>query len=396
MVRMADAVDRPWLARLTQLPTVAGHESRVIAFVRQWVAQRAGMTLETDAGGNLVVQADPAWTSRTSPPVMFTAHLDHPGFVVQAVVGRETVVVEFRGGVREEYFAGAPIELHVDDGAPVAGRVLEPVEGSANVFRTFLAELAEPCDQVRPGQIATWAVGPSEVMDGRLHAPACDDLAAVSAALEAMERLHQRREAGQRVLDVRLLFTRAEEVGFVGAIAACRAGTIPRGARLIALENSRSFADSPIGGGPIVRVGDRLSVFSPGLTAAVSACAEALGGPVHPAVTASVTARPWRWQRKLMPGGACEASVFCAFGYEATCLCLPLGNYHNMADLDAVQAGTHTGPARLAREVIALADYDGLVDLLVACGEQLDDAPALGQRFDALWAERAFVLEPSS
>jgi endoglucanase len=44
-------------------------------------------------------------------------------------------------------------------------------------------------------------------------------------------------------------------------------------------------------------------------------------------------------QRKLMPGGACEATAFGAYGYEATCICLPLGNYHNMADIDGVQAG---------------------------------------------------------
>ena len=37
-----------------------------------------------------------------------------------------------------------------------------------------------------------------------------------------------------------------------------------------------------------------------------------------------------------MPGGACEATAFSAYGYESTCLCLPLGNYHNMHDIDVV------------------------------------------------------------
>src|SRR5690606_36956692 len=109
------------------------------------------------------------------------------------------------------------------------------------------------------------------------------------------------RNAGEREgEDVRLLFTRAEEIGFVGAIAACKHNTIPAGARLIALENSRAFPDSPIGGGPIVRVGDRISVFTPVLTAAIAKRAEEItGAPAQPRATEtkSQTTTPRRWQR---------------------------------------------------------------------------------------------------
>jgi endoglucanase len=106
-----------------------------------------------------------------------------------------------------------------------------------------------------------------------------------------------------------------------------------------------------------------------------------------------------------MAGGACEASVFCAAGYDATCLCLPLGNYHNMGDLAAVQEGTNQGPARIEREFISVADFDGLVDLLVACGQDSrveQDNPlgpglvaggAVPALVEKLWGERKFVLE---
>jgi hypothetical protein len=73
-------------------------------------------------------------------------------------------------------------------------------------------------------------------------------------------------------------------------------------------------------------------------------------------------------------------------------VCLPLGNYHNMADLTAVQAGTSTTPPRVAREFISVKDYEGLVDLLVACGRRLPDKAGLGDRFDKLWEERKSVL----
>jgi endoglucanase len=97
-----------------------------------------------------------------------------------------------------------------------------------------------------------------------------------------------------------------------------------------------------------------------------------------------------------MAGGACEATVFCAYGYDATCLCLPLGNYHNMADLAAVQAKKNTERPRVGREFIAISDFDGLVDLLVACGRGLPRASSVRERIDRLWSERSFVVEPEA
>ena len=119
-------------------------------------------------------------------------------------------------------------------------------------------------------------------------------------------------------------------------IGAARAGFVPKGARLVCLENSRSFPhDSPIGAGPIVRVGDRLSVFTPELTNRIGDLAAAYAKE-NPA---------FRFQRKLMPGGACEATAFASFGIASTCVCLPLGNYHNMEDIDGVAAIATEGAA---------------------------------------------------
>jgi endoglucanase len=234
---------------------------------------------------------------------------------------------------------------------------------------------------------------------GLVHTHACDDLAAAAAAVSAMDVLHSLHATGERTEDVRLLFTRSEEIGFTGAIAACKLGTIPAGSRVIALENSRSFADSPIGGGPIVRVGDRLSVFDPRLTAACARKAEQLAGaPAAPTATQNTPhAQAWRWQRKLMAGGACEATVFCAFGHQATCLCLPLGNYHNMADLQQVQDGTfdraRNGPPRVGREFIHRDDYFGLIDLLVAIGTDLPAVDPAVAMIEKLYSRHASVLE---
>jgi putative aminopeptidase FrvX len=383
---------RKWLMELTQIPTAAGHEERVVAWIERW-ANGAGVELTRDAAGNLHV----AYSKRpgAAAPVYFTAHMDHPAFVVERIVGPGTVQLAFRGGVMDDYFVEARVVIHPREGAPVKATLAGTPETGCAVFKSYLADVdGDDTSAVAVGDIATWDLPAAQVRDGVLYTNACDDLAALAAAVAAYDVLLEKWKAEPPAQDVRLLFTRAEEVGFVGAIAAVRETTMPKASKVIALEVSRAFDDSPVGGGPIVRVGDRLSIFCPALTGAIAKRAEDIaGGPSTPTASQKNSDRPaWKWQRKLMAGGACEATVFCASGYDATCLCLPLGNYHNMADLAAVQAGTNTTRPRVGPEYIALADFEGLVDLLVACGEFLPEAPSVRERIDKLWAERAFVL----
>jgi len=417
-----------WLMELTQIPTAAGREHRVIGWVRRWARERPWLELVEDEAGNIVLQPRVKWGKKGvgvgideggggGGPVFVTAHLDHPAFVVERVLGPTAVELAFRGGVMEEYFESARVRVYPTGGDPYAcdwvgensgfaGTLVQRTSPDGAMFPLYLAELdagfGEAGDALRPGDVGVWLLPAARVDDdGVLHTHACDDLAALAAALCAMDELaalHDRGEIEGGGEDVRLLLTRAEEIGFVGAIAACRLGTMPRGSRVVALENSRAFSDSPVGGGPIVRVGDRLSIFTPRLTAAVATRAESVMGraatPRASEKDGQVPGRPW--QRKLMAGGACEASVFNAFGYDATCLCLPLGNYHNMADLSAMQAGTYErerlGPPRVASEFIGLADFHGLVDLLVGIGRSLPSEDPHVAKFEKLYDERGFVL----
>ncbi|MEX2217409.1 MAG: hypothetical protein WD749_01505, partial [Phycisphaerales bacterium] len=44
-----------WLLEVTQIPTAAGQEFRVIDWVRTWAAKRPDLTLAEDAAGNLTI-----------------------------------------------------------------------------------------------------------------------------------------------------------------------------------------------------------------------------------------------------------------------------------------------------------------------------------------------------
>lgn len=407
------AADRRLLLDLSSTPTAAGKERRVIAKIEAWLAARPDLVRRDDAHGNIEISMDPGAgpAFRGGPAVYFTAHMDHPAFAVDRIIGPATIELTFRGGVMDDYFPGARIVLHRTDdagGSPsTLGGVITGRGDQTTPDKSWLCDLDEETDAVRVGDFATWDLPTAEIIDEvfpgsnpslergeMLYTNACDDLAALVAALVALDRLRAARDGGASVHDARVLLTRAEEIGFIGAIGASRDGFMPADARIIALENSRSFDDSPIGGGPIVRVGDRVSVFSPGLTGAVAKVAERIaGGPASVTASQKLSEKPtWRWQRKLMAGGACEASVYCHFGYEATCVCLPLGNYHNMAGLSEAQAGTNTAQPRVGQEHVALRDFTGMVDLLVGCGEDLPAMGGLGERLAKLWDDRSGVL----
>ncbi len=293
------------------------------------------------------------------------AHMDHPAFVVTSVEGREARY-EFRGGVRPEYFQNARVTF-LTSGQAIGGVVTthEPKTGTGSIRVTGKGV-------VTPGSIATWSLATARPRAGYLSAPACDDLAGCAAALAALDRARRIPE----LKNFGVLLTRAEEVGFVGAIHAAKNGTVSRETRLLSIEASRASIHAPVGAGPVVRVGDASTVFDRELTNQISWAAARRGLP-H--------------QRKLMAGGSCEATAFGVYGYRAAGLCLPLDNYHNMGNLDDVESGS--GKATPMPETIALSDFHALVDLLLVAAHAVDDESGLETRLDHLYEDSKHLLQ---
>lgn len=389
-----------WLMELTAIPTAAGKEGRVIAWVKNWVKRRRNLVLREDKTGNLIITRAVGSKGRarsSARPIFITAHLDHPAFIVRAVANDDTIELEFRGGVHDPYFRNALIDIFDGDDRAHRARILN-LDSQAKPFKRVVAQLQTPADSIHPGDIGRWTFAAQasgrkrrskkaamqqlpRIAGGLLHTFACDDLAAVAAALATLDALQDHKD----IQHIGVLLTRAEEIGFIGAIAVCKSKSISKRVRLICLENSRSFAESPIGAGPIVRVGDKMSVFNPTLTNQISMLMMEYQKD-HP---------KFKWQRKLMPGGTCEATTFSAFGYESTCICLPLGNYHNMIDIDGVLAGDKAQPAKVGPEFISIDDYHGMIEMLIACALHLDltKTTSLVERMNGLIKEYGFVLQ---
>jgi endoglucanase len=348
-----------WLEQLTRIPTASGLEHQVVDWVRAWARRRSDLKFSLDSGGNVLITQK---GRKSRPPVFAVAHMDHPAFVVTSVEGSR-VGFEFRGGVNEEYFINAAVEFA---GSGAEGVVVTyDASSQSGVFEVT-------GEGVSVGDIGMWKFPSKTPSADRLLAPACDDLAGCAAALAALDRARGMQE----LRHFGVLLTRAEEVGLVGATHVAREGTVPRDSRFLSIETSRALPNAPIGEGPIIRIGDAATVFDPELSNRISHAAAKAGIP-H--------------QRKLMDGGGCEATAFGVYGYQATGLCLALGNWHNRGNLDEFEAGT--GDPVPMQEEISLSDFHGLVDLLLAAAAAVDEPTDLKERFDALYERTSHILD---
>lgn len=299
-------------------PTAPFHEDAVRAEILMQLAQCPHVAAELDEFGNVVA----CYRRGTGEArYAFAAHMDHPAYVGG----------EFLGGVPAEYREKNP------------------------PLRDF-------------GAFAMWDLPAFELRDGRILSRACDDLIGCAAIVALF---HELERAGAETC-VHGLFTRAEEVGFVGAIHLARSGRVPKSLTIVSLEtSSKKGGPAQMGAGVIVRVGDRTSIFDDAATASLMDAAKIAAIPV---------------QRCLMSGGTCEATAYQLYGYRSAGLCVALGNYHNC------------GPdTQIASEFVSAEDAEGMVRLMFAATMHTpadDPHAALRARLEAGVATYARFTDP--
>ncbi|MCE2405062.1 MAG: M20/M25/M40 family metallo-hydrolase [Dehalococcoidia bacterium] len=320
-------------------PAVAFHEGLVAEGVRARLAA-LGLTATADAYGNLVARL-PGAADAGVPPIAFVAHMDHPGF--------EAVEVS-RGGVTARALGGVPqvsltsevlVQLVLPDGSRVSGGTAGPTGHESGQMVSVRVSDTSALEMPLP---VVFDLADFEMDGDLILMRALDDLAGCAAALAALSLLSGRSGLG----DVYGVFTRAEEVGLVGARLLAEAGTLPRDTLVVSLEASRTLPGAAIGGGPVIRVGDASLTFDADAEAVLVAAREELMD-VAPGFEA---------QRQLMSGGTCEASAFRYHGYRTTGVAFPLGNYHNGTPLGGV-----------AEEYIHVDDFVGGVELIVRAAQ---------------------------
>ncbi|BAV34272.1 peptidase M42 [Sulfuricaulis limicola] len=369
------------LTELLSQPTAPFREEHVAA-VAQRVLKQAGIPFFRDPVGNVVIGCASRADYRRlvhdkngEPLRLFIAHMDHPGFHGTRWLSDTRLRIKWHGGSPVRHLAGSRVWLATAEGYWTEGRL-----GRVRLLKSGHAiDTAEvritgarngarlKADTLYGGfgfRAPAWRAGK------KIYTKAADDLVGVFAILSTALDLHK-KSRGKKTLPFLGLLTRAEEVGFVGAIGHFELGWLsgaPRPVIAVSLETSRTLPGALVGQGPVVRLGDRRTVFHSGYLKVLTDVA--------------LKALPGKHQRRVMHGGTCEATAAIAYGLPAIGLSVPLGNYHNEGFEGGPGCRAPRGPAP---EFVHRDDIEGLLKL---CRELMRQ----GLHWDEPWQDQRRLM----
>lgn len=350
------------ISLLTQ-PTAPFREEHVSAVAARVLAA-AEVPFFDDPLGNLVIGADsPAAYRRLlrarggEPLRVFIAHMDHPGFHGVRWLNERALTIKWHGGSPVKHLNGTRVWL-ADAEGEIGDGVLRRVTlntlrygiDTAEVHFTHNAFAAHrpAADELFGGfkfRKPVWKSG------SLLYTKAADDLVGVFCIVATALEAFGKRSAKSPPPMIGLL-TRGEEVGFIGAIGHFELGWLQDAQRpllCVSLEASRTLPGAIVGQGPVVRLGDRRTLFDSGGMQLLSELAEKL--------------LPKKYQRRIMDGGTCEGTAATAYGFPTIALTVPLGNYHNQGFEGGPDCRAPQGPAP---EFVHLDDVEGQRKLCLA------------------------------
>ncbi len=290
--------------------------------------------------------------------LLFVAHMDHPGFAINRWTQKKKAG---NWSCEAKWFGGGPTKIlghrvkvfptrshplwkdfqnsDIPHTSHLKGRITHVKPGTRSVATArievpasalssiFLEAKAPGLDRFFWGacldfQELDYSGTLSFATGGRLRTKSADDLVGGCLAVQAF--LEAREENTSSTRGVAVLLSRAEENGFHGTLAALRSQKLnPRYTVMVSIETSSQLPGAELGKGPVIRLGDRATIFSPYATRFVQSVAGKLP--------------KLKFQRRVMDGGSCEATAFNSFHFEVAGISIPLGGYHNVGkDLRAI------------------------------------------------------------
>jgi putative aminopeptidase FrvX len=320
----------------------------------------------TDPVGNIVVGVHSAKeyaklvkTKTTEPLRIFIAHMDHPGFHGVRWVSDSEMEFQWHGGSPTQHLEGARVwvasssEIFDRKQVHATTHSVEMIPSGMAISKGLVRFNTSEVSKKYPDAVKLYGGFDFREFiwqEGELvYSKAADDLIGVYAICSmAMDFFKKKRKTPPFIG----LLTRAEEVGFIGAIGHFQLGWLKPAKRpllAVSLETSRTLPGADIGKGPVVRLGDRYTVFDAGALRVFTKLAEEVLPGAH--------------QRRVLDGGSCEATAATVFGIPAIGISVPLGNYHNQSFEGGPDSRGHLGPAP---EFVHQKDIEGLQKLCAA------------------------------
>ena len=287
---------------------------------------------------------------KTREPLrLFIAHTDHPGFHGIKWKTPTTLEVQWHGGTPTQKLKNTKVWLANSSENLGHGKIytakLTPTQKSIQsaviqISDSLISKNNQNAENIFGGFSFR---SPYWTQDQLIYTKAADDLIGAFAILSLALDLKRKN------VPYLGLLTRAEEVGFIGAIGHFQLNWLQKSKRpilCVSLETSRTLSGAHIGQGPVVRLGDRSTVFDSGALRIFSFLAE--------------KTLPNKHQRRIMDGGSCEATAATVFGFPSIGISIPLGNYHNQSFEGGPDSRGHLGPAP---EFVHTKDIEGLLIL---------------------------------
>jgi len=289
-------------------PATSFHEGLVSRRIVD-ILDASKIDYRVDMYGNIIARVDGNLEAESeSLPIAFVAHMDHPGFEVVRYE-EELPIATSLGGVPLASITKGANAFYFDEKGNRFKCELEPIPGDQN-------ELLVKSSVLPPvGAPIVFALDDFSISEDILRMRAMDDLAGCAAIIASLEELKNNPSASE----VYGVFTRAEEVGLIGARLLSLEKTLPQNTFVVSVETSSIIPGVTQGEGPVIRTGDASYTFN--------SEAEQILIMGREAIKSSDS--DFKCQRQLMSAGSCEASAFAVNGYRTTGIAFPLGNWHN-------------------------------------------------------------------
>ena len=306
------------LKHLMEIPSTSFYEASVSNYIQSFL-DSLGLKFQCDQFGNIICRYTNGNIKNTSP-IALIAHMDHPGIeLIERLNGHpDRFLGTALGGVPFAIFNQPfPVLIINNRGEriPAISSPLKDSQTSRNDGKSDLLIQTEGSSNFTTPVQVIFDVPEFHSTDEIILGRALDDLAGCSAILSTMKHL----VSNQKNANVFAVFTRAEEIGLIGARLLAKNKTIPIDSVIISIEASPIIPGVSQGDGPIIRTGDALTTFDSAAEIILSEAAKNL----------QKEDKSFVFQRHLMSGGGCEATAFAQEGYKVTGIALPLANWHN-------------------------------------------------------------------
>lgn len=291
---------------LSKAPAVSFYEILVSNLIKS-ILNDSGISFVEDEFGNIIAKIN--GLDPTIPPIAFVAHMDHPGFEVNAVS---------EGKITATPLGGVPHStIYKETDCFILNKKFERVSCTLKPNPDISTREVNVVgvDNLKPQTPIFFDIEDFSVDEEFIYMRALDDLAGCAAIIAALENVIKDPPKN----DVYGVFTRAEEVGLIGARLLAKSTVLPMSTFVVSVETSSVIPGVVHNMGPVIRTGDASYTFDSQAEQILTMSSNDIKKE-YP---------NFKFQRHLMDAGSCEASAFMAYGYRSTGIAFPLGNWHN-------------------------------------------------------------------